>query len=75
MKAFARWRVKVWDRRLAAYRKAWNRAIDVADEHQHPEAYTARSVDETYEQLVTDALIRRTKWRKRAGVRKAGTQR
>lgn len=67
MKAFARWRVRVWDRRLTAYRKAWHQAMD---DHQHPEAYAAVEVDVLYERLVTKALMKRTAWRKRAGVRR-----
>lgn len=65
MKAFARWRVRVWDRRLARYRQEWNRAT--AD-HMHPESLDAVSTDMFWERLVTQAMDKRTTWRKRAGI-------
>ena len=66
MKLFARWRVKVWDRRLAKLRRAWQQAVERQGEHQHPEALDAVRVDRFFEQLVTQAMRRRTKWRKRS---------
>lgn len=56
MRTFARWRMKVWDRRLETYRRAW---------HNTPEDSL---VWYDLERLVTRALVRRTKWRKRAGI-------
>ena len=71
MKVFARWRMRVWDRRLKAHQKEWHQAIDAgADNHLHPESLHAVEQDVFYERLVTHALRKRTKWRKRAGVRR-----
>lgn len=64
-KAFARWRLKVWTRRLAAMRREWSRAIESQDDHQHPEALAAVNEDLFWERLVTKALVKQTKWRKR----------
>lgn len=69
-KRFCLWRVRVWDRRLAVYRHDWQAEIDGADEHQHPEALNAVTVDQFWERLVTQAQLKRVKWRKRAGIRK-----
>lgn len=68
MKAFARWRVRVWSRRLKAYQKEWNRvaAADIG-----PREVNGVTVDQFYERLTTRALLKRTKWRKRAGIRRA----
>ena len=60
MKRFARWRVKVWDVRLEQYRAAWNRAT--LEDNQ--------ALEQLWETVVTKALVRRTTWRKRAGVRR-----
>ena len=60
MKRFARWRVKVWDDRLGKYRAAWNRAT--LEDNQ--------ALEQLWETVVTKALVKRTKWRKRAGVRR-----
>ena len=60
MKRFARWRVKVWDARLDKYRAAWNRAT--LEDNQ--------PLEQLWETVVTKALVKRTKWRKRAGVRR-----
>jgi hypothetical protein len=65
VRAFARWRVRVWDRRLTAYRKAWNQAT-VKD----PVGLARYDADALYERLTTQALVKRTTWRKRAGVRR-----
>lgn len=67
MRAFARWRVRVWDRRLTTYRKAWNQAT-----MENPGGLTLTDVDvdALYERLTTKALVKRTAWRKRAGVRR-----
>lgn len=67
-RAYARWRVKVWDKRLARYRKEWNRVVvpGQPDFALHEDVNT----DAFWEQLVTRAMRKRTKWRKRAGVRK-----
>lgn len=70
-KWFARWRVTVWDKRLASYRREWQLAIEHQDDHQHPEAFAAVNVDAFWERLVTKALAKRVLWRKRAGIRKA----
>lgn len=69
MKAFARWRLKVWDRRLARYRADWYAAIDrQSADHMHPESLDAVSTDMFWERLVTQAMAKRTTWRKRAGI-------
>lgn len=68
-KWFSRWRLQVWDNRLADYRKEWNRAIAAGDEHQHPEAFDAVNEDRFWERLVTRGMAKRVLWRKRLGVR------
>lgn len=60
-KWFARWRLQVWDNRLADARKEWNRA-EVANQ---PDGVLF------WERRVTRALVKRVKWLKRAGVRLA----
>lgn len=71
-RAYARWRVKVWDKRLARYRKLWDgQMVQQTQDHMHPESLEAVSTDVFWAQLVTRAMRKRTKWRKRAGVRKA----
>jgi hypothetical protein len=66
-KRFARWRVAVWGRRLAAYREQWHKA-----EKAGPGAGEVDAVPAVlfWERLVTQALVKRVLWRKRAGMRK-----
>jgi hypothetical protein len=61
-RAFARWRVRVWDKRLKRTRAIWHSA----------EQRTGSSSLEAmfWEGQVTKALAKRVKWRKRAGIRK-----
>lgn len=63
MKWFARWRVKVWDRRVELYRNLMNHADECPVCHMPGE-------QERTERQLTRALVKRTAWRKRAGIRK-----
>lgn len=70
-KWFARWRLQVWDNRLTDWRKEWNRATLVGPDRQWAEqAIDGVTQEAFWERLVTKALLKRTTWRKRAGVRK-----
>lgn len=60
-RAFARWRVRVWDKRLKRARAIWN---------SHSVRLGASSPEELFwEGQVTKALAKRVKWRKRAGIK------
>lgn len=67
-KWFARWRVTVWTRRLALYRREWNRATLSEPSHVTLDGV---DLDVFWERLVTRAIVKRVRWRKLAGVRLA----
>lgn len=63
-KWFARWRLQLWDDRLKARQSDYNTVLS----NMH--LCGLESSDPGREAAVTEALRNRTKWRKRAGVRK-----
>jgi hypothetical protein len=67
-KWFARWRTGVWSRRLVEYQHQLNKVVPVAPKLPL-DAVDAKAF---WERLVTKALLKRTLWRKRAGIRKPG---
>lgn len=67
-KWFARWRLRVWDRRLAVYRREWNRVTVAGPDPDHVGRYLDHvNAEAFWERLVTKALVKRTKWRKAKG--------
>lgn len=69
MKAFARWRFRVWDTRLNRRRAIWDSTLrGQSENHVHPESPHAVETDRYWEAQVTKAMAKRTTWRKRAGI-------
>lgn len=64
-KWFARWRLRVWDRRLVVYRAEWDQASKDPDRQAAELAMDGVTADKFWERLVTKAMLKRTYWRTR----------
>lgn len=71
-KWFARWRLQVWDNRLADWRREFNQVTVAGPDRKAAEqAIDGVTQERFYERLVTHCLRKRVLWRKRAGIKLA----